>query len=232
MLVRSLVRSVIAAAAVMAVASTASAELVMVRVLNKDVAVRSRPSRVAETLAVQQPDSVLEVLSKEGAWFWVLIARDNHGTQRAGWIHESEVEFLNGAHYFLPPTPVKEDAEGAEDAEAQSAEAQSAEAQSAEVQSAEVQSAEASSSEARETEVAVEANKASGERRKKEKPVKVAKAEKPKKVDDRKLRKAQQELEKARQEYERLMPRAQSDESAFPMVGEPIVEPLYQISQN
>ena len=89
MVVRSLVAALIASAGLLAWAPAASAELVMVRVVGDNVTVKSRPSRMADTLAKPQADTVLEVLDKEGSWFWVLIARDNHGTQRAGWVKES-----------------------------------------------------------------------------------------------------------------------------------------------
>ncbi len=101
------VRSLVAAAVILGWASSASAELVMVRVVGENVAVKSRPSRTAEVLALPQPDAILEVLSKEGGWFWVLIGRDSHGTQRAGWVRESDVAFVNdvNARYFPPPAP-------------------------------------------------------------------------------------------------------------------------------
>ena len=86
MLVRSLVVVLIASAGSARLGADASAELVMVRVVGDNVTVKSRPSRIAETLAKPQHDDVLEVLVKEGSWFWVLVESDSHGTQRAGWV--------------------------------------------------------------------------------------------------------------------------------------------------
>ena len=60
-------------------------------------------------------------------------------------------------------------------------------------------------------------------------PVQVAKVEKPKKVDDRKLKKAAADYEKALQAYEQLQFRALGAEQPFTPVGEPIIEPLYSL---
>jgi hypothetical protein len=59
-----------------------------------------------------------------------------------------------------------------------------------------------------------------------EKVANVEKVEKPKRVDDRKLRKAAAEYEKALQAYEKLQ---FSQVSSWLPVGEPIVEPLYSL---
>ena len=59
-------------------------------------------------------------------------------------------------------------------------------------------------------------------------PEKPSKVEKPKKVDDRKLRRVEADLERARQAYERLVPRVQA-EPGISLVGEPIVEPLFRV---
>jgi hypothetical protein len=168
---RSLVVGLILAAG----ASSASAELVMARVLGENVSIKTRPSLLSDVMMVVQPDERLEVLGKEGGWFWVLMARDHHGVQRAGWVREHDIELLNGAAQYFVPTPVA--APKVEEPEPE-------------------------------------------------------KVEKPKKADDGKLRRAQQELEKARQAYEKLTARTPGSEQGVVllgepvMVGEPIVEPL------
>jgi hypothetical protein len=153
---------------------------------------------------------MLEVLSKEGAWFWVLIARDSHGTQRAGWVRESDVEFLDAAvaRFFLPPAPVP-------GREALSDDELAADATPGESPSAETPLAE--------TAVADAAALAAAERLKAE--------EKPKKVDDRKLRKAAVEYEKALQAYEKLQFSMLATVQPLQPVGEPIVEPLYSLPE-
>ena len=184
MVVRSSVVSWVVAGLI-ASAASASAEIVKVRVVGENVTVVSRPSRTASVLARPEADTVLEVLSKEGSWFWVLLARDNHGTQKVGWIRESSVEFVEGGARYYPPT---------------------------ETASAVDEAVEEGVEEAVE-EVA---------------PAKPAKVEKPKRVDDRKLRRAESDLERARQAYERLVPRVQA-EPGISLVGQPIVEPLFQV---
>jgi hypothetical protein len=182
MVVRSSVGSWVAAALI-ATAASASAEIVKVRVVGEKVTVLSRPARNASVLARPEADTVLEVLSKEGGWFWVLLSRDNHGTQKVGWIRESNVEFVEGGERFYPPT---EAPPAVEDAVLEESPAEEAE------------------------------------------PEKPAKVEKPKKVDDRKLRRAEADLERARQAYERLVPRVQA-EPGISLVGQPIVEPLFEV---
>jgi hypothetical protein len=204
MVVRSFVAAVIASASLFAFAPAASAELVMVRVVGDNVAVKSRPSRLADTLSTPPADAVLEVLSKEGPWFWVLIARDSHGTQRAGWVRESDVEFVDGevARFFTPSTPIPINEPAAAETAAEAAESNLP----AEVR---LQA---------EEKLPREAN-----------AEKVAKVEKPKKVDDRKLKKAAQEYEKALQAYEKLQFSVLSADPPRLPVGEPIVEPLYSL---
>jgi hypothetical protein len=209
MVVRSLVAALIASAGLLAWAPAASAELVMVRVIGDNVTVKSRPSRLSDTLAKPEPDAVLEVLSKEGSWFWVLIGRDSHGTQRAGWVRESDVEFVDSAvaRFFLPPTPIPVRDEPA--AEEVAADAAAPAADPNVPAEAKLQA---------EVKLPREAN-----------ADKVAKVEKPKKVDDRKLKKAAQEYEKALQAYEQLQFSALTADQPLLPIGEPIVEPLYSL---
>ena len=137
--------------AVLLVASvaTASAQVMTVsavRVGVEQAQVMTRPSPKADVMAHAVPGTTLEALDKMNGWYWVLLERDSHGTQRAGWIHESTLEGY--------VKPVEEKAE---------------------------------------------------ERAADQSPiVEPAKAEKPRKTDDRKLRKMEQELERARQNLERL----------------------------
>jgi hypothetical protein len=212
MVVRSLVASLIASAGLLAWAPVASAELMMVRVVADNVTVKSRPSRTADTLAQPQPDTVLEVLDKEGSWFWVLIERDTHGTQRAGWVRESDVEFVDSslARFFPPPAPPPLlDEPAVEEVAADAAPATEATVPDAVVADAQEK---------------LQAE----EKLEQPRPVQVAKVEKPKKVDDRKLRKAAEEYEKALQAYEKLQFRALAADPFVPD-GEPIVEPLYSL---
>ena len=224
MVLRNVTAALVAAAGLLASAPAASAEVVMVRVVGSDVAVKSRPSRTADTLAKPEADTVLEVLDKEGPWFWVLIARDSHGTQRAGWVKESDVEFVDKAvaRFYLPPEPI-----AVREGEVPAGVAADATLLEETVASA----ASAAPPPAAEASVPVEVKlqaevKLSPAETKAERVEKVAKAEKPRKVDDRKLKKAAADYEKALQAYEKLQ---FSQVSSWLPVGEPIVEPLYSL---
>jgi hypothetical protein len=228
MVMRKMVGALIAAAGLLAWAPPASAELVMVRVVGNDVAVKSRPSRMADTLAKPQVDTVLEVLDKEGSWFWVLITRDNHGTQRAGWVKDTDVEFLDSAvaRFFLPPAPVpvRDEPAAAEAA----ADAAPIEGTVAEAVPVDASSPAADGNIPAEVKLQAEV-KLSPAEAKAEKIEKVAKAEKPKKVDDRKLKKAALEYEKALQEFEKIQFRSLASPQPLMPIGEPILEPLYSL---
>lgn len=226
MVVRSLVTSLIAFAGLLAWAPHASAELVMVRVVGENVTVKTRPSRIAETLAKPLPDTVLEVLSREGSWFWVLVERDSHGTQRAGWVRESDVEFVDSAvaRFFPPPMPPPGRGEpssplgpepAAEEAAADAAPAVETPAET--TAAVDPAAAAAQKLQAEETRLAAA------------KPAQVAKVEKPKKVDDRRLKKAAAEYEKALQAYEQIQFRTLLSDQPLLPVGEPIIEPLYSL---
>lgn len=221
MVLRNVTAALVAAAGLLACAPAASAELVMVRVIGSDVTVKSRPSRAAETLAKPQADSVLEVLDKDGPWFWVLIARDNHGTQRAGWVKESDVEFVDkaSARFYLPPEPIavpEGEVPAGVAADATLLEETAAAADAPPAADASVPA-----------EVKLQAEvKLSPAETKAEKVAKVEKVEKPKRVDDRKLKKAAADYEKALQAYEKLQ---FSQLSSLLPVGEPIIEPLYSL---
>jgi hypothetical protein len=222
MVLRNVMAGLIASAGLLAWAPSASAELVMVRIVGNDVTVKSRPSRTADTLAKPQADTVLEVLDKEGAWFWVLINRDNHGTQRAGWVKENDVEFVDKAvaRFFLPPAPipVRDDSVPAEVA----ADATPLEETVAGAAPADGAPVAADTNVPAEVKLQAEVKLSPAET----KAEKVAKVEKPKKVDDRRLKKAASEYEKALQAYEKLQ---FSQLSSLLPVGEPIIEPLYSL---
>ena len=229
MVLRNVMAGLIASAGLLAWAPSASAELVMVRVVGNDVTIKSRPSRMADTLAKPQADTVLEVLDKDGPWFWVLITRDNHGTQRAGWVKETDVEFVDKAvaRFFLPPAPIPV---GDEPAPAEVA----ADATPIEETVADAIPADAPPPAAADANVPAEVKlqaevKVSPAEAKAEKVAKVAKAEKPKKVDDRKLKKAAADYEKALQAYEKLQFSQLSTNQPLLPVGEPIIEPLYSL---
>jgi hypothetical protein len=229
MVLRNVMAGLIASAGLLAWAPSASAELVMVRVIGNDVTIKSRPSRMADTLAKPPADTVLEVLDKDGPWFWVLITRDNHGTQRAGWVKETDVEFVDKAvaRFFLPPAPILV---GDEPAPVEVA----ADATPIEETVAGAIPADAPPPAAADANVPAEVKlqaevKLSPAEAKAERVAKVEKVEKPKKVDERKLKKAAEEYERALQAYEKLQFSQLSTNQPLLPVGEPIIEPLYSL---
>jgi hypothetical protein len=226
MVLRNVMAGLIASAGLLAWAPSASAELVMVRVIGNDVTIKSRPSRMADTLAKPPADTVLEVLDKDGPWFWVLITRDNHGTQRAGWVKETDVEFVDKAvaRFFLPPAPIPvgdEPAAAEVAADATPIEETVAGAIPADAPPPAAADANVPAEVKLQAEVKVSPAEAKAE--------KVAKVEKPKKVDDRKLKKAAADYEKALQAYEKLQFSQLSTNQPLLPVGEPIIEPLYSL---
>ena len=89
-------------------AGRASAQAVMtIRVVGPSADVMIRPTVKAEVLATLPAQTTLEALDKEGQWYWVLLNRDSSGTQRAGWVHESDIEVVVQAQprFYLEPSP-------------------------------------------------------------------------------------------------------------------------------
>ena len=59
-----------------------------------------------DVLVVVEPGTMLDVLDKDGDWYWVVTPRDVHGTRRAGWIAARLVEAAVVPHEpDAPPTP-------------------------------------------------------------------------------------------------------------------------------
>src|SRR5262249_28297183 len=74
----------------------------MITVASPNAQVMARPQLRGEVVATLQPGASLEMLGMEDDWFWVLLARDSHGTRRPGWIHASLIEG------YQPPAPAEE----------------------------------------------------------------------------------------------------------------------------
>jgi outer membrane protein OmpA-like peptidoglycan-associated protein len=76
--------------------STASAQIpANVRVVNRTPVVQWRYVR-NEVVMNADPGTLLEVLDKEGDWYWVVTPRDNHGTRKPGWVAVRNVESVTG----------------------------------------------------------------------------------------------------------------------------------------
>jgi SH3 domain-containing protein len=82
-------------------------DITTVRVVADDAAVKIRPNSRSEVMASLASGTILEVLDREGDWYWVLLHPSAHGTREAGWIRREAIELAqagrNGAS-MLPPT--------------------------------------------------------------------------------------------------------------------------------
>jgi hypothetical protein len=63
-----------------------------IHVARAGVAVMGRPELKSSVMATMTPDVSLDVLDRDGDWFWILLPADHNGTRRAGWVHASDVE--------------------------------------------------------------------------------------------------------------------------------------------
>jgi len=90
-----------------AAAAVSGQDITTVRVVAEDARVTARPSARSEVMAALAPGAILEVLDREGDWYWVLLHPGAHGTREAGWIRREVIELAqagrNGVS-MLPPT--------------------------------------------------------------------------------------------------------------------------------
>lgn len=63
-----------------------------VRVEQPGALIRARANPKAEVLAPVPVDTLLVLLDRDNDWLWVLLPPDAHGTKRPGWIRASDVE--------------------------------------------------------------------------------------------------------------------------------------------
>ena len=86
---------IIAVAAVGGTAPNAFAQLPAgVRTLNPTPVVRWINASKDDVLVTVGPGTTLDVLDKENDWFWIVAPADAHGTRRAGWVNERNVEAI------------------------------------------------------------------------------------------------------------------------------------------
>jgi peptidoglycan-associated lipoprotein len=95
------------AAGATATTATAAQTHQSVRVLNDATPiVQWYPFVKRDVVATVEPGTNLEILGKEGDWYWVITPRDANGTRGAGWIAASNVETVTegAARLTLEPT--------------------------------------------------------------------------------------------------------------------------------
>src|SRR5262249_33519840 len=51
----------------------------------------------AGLLGEAPPGTTLDVLGKDGGWYWVVLPRDGYGTRRGGWVKADDVEPYDAA---------------------------------------------------------------------------------------------------------------------------------------
>lgn len=81
-------------------AAAASAQTVRVKIGPANVYERPRAS--SDVVTSVPEGTVLEVLQREGPWYWVLLPRDAHGTQRSGYVPAYVVERVGDKGLFEP----------------------------------------------------------------------------------------------------------------------------------
>jgi hypothetical protein len=57
-----------------------------VRVLDHPAKIQVSSSAPAGIVMEAQPGTTLDVLRKDGGWYWVILPRDGYGTRRGGWV--------------------------------------------------------------------------------------------------------------------------------------------------
>ncbi len=82
-----------------------------IKVMSERANVMSAPRTTANVHGSLPAGTVLEVLGRDGDWYWVLLERDEHGTRHDGWVRASDVTIVGpepslGAPYD-PPKPPK-----------------------------------------------------------------------------------------------------------------------------
>jgi opacity protein-like surface antigen len=66
-----------------------------VRVVGMHTEVMTRPNAKSEVVMVAVPGTLLEVMDKEGDWYWVMMAPDKDGTRHPGWVQARDVEIAS-----------------------------------------------------------------------------------------------------------------------------------------
>lgn len=200
MSLRSSAIGILAAAAVLGSEGAASAQvLATLRVVKERATVRRLSARGSEALTVVPRGAELEVLDQEAQSYWVLLERDAHGTRFAGWVNATDVEVVTSDKAFQPiiaAEPVKRSLLGKR----------------------RKPTAPAVVTENADAPIPVKAEKPKPVKAEKAAPVKAEKTRQvtPDNADDKRLKKAQEAVEKARRDFEK-----KSRRSAPPLPAPP-----------
>ncbi len=181
--------------------------LPMVRVAKETANVRTRPDAMGDVVKSADAGTNLEVIDREGDWYWVFLPPDETGTRVPGWVQVRDVEVISQGE---PRTVLRHLAEANAEAEKR-------------------QQDEAAKAKARE-EARAERDRQRAERERKRAEAEQARADaeaaRQKAKEGAVVERARQELEKARREYEAAKqksaaPKEPADSSAQPAGAKP-----------
>jgi hypothetical protein len=65
-----------------------------VRVVSAAATIHTGPRPRSEVVMTATPGTVLEVMDKDGDWYWIYLPPDSFGTRRPGWIAARDVEIV------------------------------------------------------------------------------------------------------------------------------------------
>jgi len=86
------------AAAVLAVAAPADAAWpTQVRVVDHTIKIQVSPFMTAAVAAEAPPGTTLEVLRRDGDWYWIIMPASPYGTRRGAWVRVDDVEPYDAA---------------------------------------------------------------------------------------------------------------------------------------
>ena len=185
MLLRSLLTGLMATAALLGpLGRDASAQAATVRTSSPKAAVTRHQNARSEVVAPAPPGTVLDVLERDGEWYWVLLPRDENGTRRQGYIHARDLETAAGQQLNQPLTSDSGSGQADPGRRQKKAKSQKAKTEKVKIEKAESEEAQ---------------------------PVaETASVRKQKKADDRRLEKTKRDLERAQRDYQKVA----SDSSA------------------
>jgi hypothetical protein len=202
----------IAAAAALSAAVPASAQMsgpTKVRVVAKTAKIMATTAMASDVIEVVPQGMEFDVLLEDDGWYWVVLPRDGYGTRHGGWVRVKDVDGTTEAELAAKAaqSEAKKAAHEAKkqaevDKRAAKAEHQSAAKEAAHAAKAEKQAAQA------EQQVAKQAAKQTAKADKVDaQHTTHADAASGNGADDKRLQKAQKDLEKARADYEAALKR-------------------------
>jgi hypothetical protein len=207
----------IAAAAALSAAVPASAQMggpTKVRVVAKTAKIMATTAMASDVIDEIPQGTEVDVLLEDSGWYWVILPRDGYGTRHGGWVRVKDVDGTSEAELAAKA------AQAAAKHEAQQAKKQAATDKRASEAAAHAAKAEQQAA-AKEAQRAIKADQQAAKHAAAH-PEKVdaqqtmhADAKSENGADDKRLQKAQKDLEKARADYEAALKR-RSDESTTP----------------